>query len=70
MIFTQMFNYLLNEKDITPYRMSKDTGIPDRMIGYWKKGERIPSAESLIKIADYFNVSVDYLLGRNQDTDN
>ena len=67
MQFTQIFNYLLSQKGVTPYRMSKETGIPSRMLGYWKDGERIPSSENIIKIADYFNVSTDYLLGR---TDN
>ena len=64
MQFAQIFTKLLENKMITPYRMSKESGIPNRMIGRWKNGEIYPSAENLIKIADYLDVSVDYLLGR------
>ena len=67
MQFTQRFNELINSKNITPYRMAKNTGIPNRMIGYWKNGDRIPSAENLVKIADYLDVSTDYLLGRTNN---
>ena len=69
MQFAQIFIKLLEDKKITPYRMSKCTGIPDRMIGRWKNGEIYPSAENLVKIADYFDVSVDYLLGRTNKTE-
>ncbi|MCL2698227.1 MAG: helix-turn-helix domain-containing protein [Oscillospiraceae bacterium] len=67
MEFTQRLCDLLETRSITAYRMSKDTGISERLIGYWKSGERQPAKDSLIKLADYFDVSVDYLLGR---TDN
>lgn len=32
----------------------------------WKNG-RVPSADAVLKLADYFNVSTDYLLGRTED---
>ncbi len=35
-------------------------------VGNWETGKRIPDTEMLAKIADYFNVSVDYLLGRDE----
>lgn len=42
-------------------------GVSDSLIGYWRKGERIPKADNLIIIANFLEVSTDYLLGR---TDN
>ncbi len=50
------------ETNVSAYKISKETGISDRLIGYWKKGEKMPSAENLLTIANYFGISVDYLL--------
>lgn len=36
-------------------------------ISRYETGEREPGIEELIKIADFFNISVDYLLGRTDD---
>ena len=66
-MFKDVFMHILQSKNITAYKLSKDTGITQGMISYWKSGERLPSAENLIILADYLNCSVDYLLGR---TDN
>lgn len=66
-MFAEIFVKMLDKKNISAYRLSQDTGITQGMISYWKSGERMPSAENLITLADYFECSVDYLLGR---TDN
>ncbi len=66
-MFKNIFVKILESKGISAYKLSKDTGITQGMISYWKKGERMPSAENLVTLADYFSCSVDYLLGR---TDN
>lgn len=62
MQLSQVLNELMESNSVTAYKMSKDTGISDRLIGYWKKGEKLPSAENLLIIANYFSISVDYLL--------
>lgn len=38
-------------------------GLSKNIIGKYERGEREPSASSLIAIADFFGISVDYLLG-------
>ena len=53
---------VMETKGITTYRMSKDTGFSDSLIGYWKKGERIPSADKIPALCNYLEVSADYLL--------
>lgn len=63
-MFTDVFNQLLQERGITAYKLSQETRITQGMISYWKKGERIPSAEHLVALADFFDVSIDYLMGR------
>ncbi len=66
-MFKDIFVKILQEQNITAYKLSKDTGITQGMISYWKNGERIPSAENLVMLADYFGCSVDYLLGRTDE---
>ena len=71
MQLAQILNNLMESKSISAYKMSKDTGISDRLIGYWKKGEKRPSAENLMIISNYFGVSIDYLLtGENRKESN
>ena len=50
-----------------PNPVAKEIGISSGIITKWKTTNSLPNGETLIKIADYFDCSVDYLLGR---TDN
>lgn len=43
----------------------KELSLSPTAISEWKKGKSKPTVDALIKIADYFGVSVDYLLGRD-----
>lgn len=63
-MFYDILQILMKEHGVSSYKLTKDTGISNGLISNWKQGVKIPSAENLIKIADYFDVSVDYLLGR------
>lgn len=55
---------LIQKNDVTEYRVMKDCGLQTNSFTYWKKGRAIPGLDALIKIANYFNVSLDYLVGR------
>lgn len=44
--------------------LSQLCGLPDGAIRKYERGEAEPTVKSLIAVADHFNVSVDYLLGR------
>lgn len=48
--------------------VSIDLGVSQPTISDWESGRKTPSAKSSIKLADYFGVSVDYLLGREEIT--
>lgn len=41
-------------------------GLSKNIVGMYEAGEKDPSLKTLVKIADYFNVSTDYLLGRQK----
>lgn len=48
----------------TAKKISDATGISTGNISDWRSGRSKPTAEALVLLADYFDVSVDYLLGR------
>ena len=54
-------------KGISQLKLAMDLNTNQNTISRYETGEREPGIDELIKIADYFNVSVDYLIGR---TDN
>lgn len=53
---------LLDKSNKTSYQISKDTGISQTAFSNWKSGRSEPNLESLKKLADYFNVSIEYFL--------
>lgn len=67
-MFSTMFNKLLQERNKSAYEVAKSLDISQGLMNNYKNGIRTPTTANLIKIADYFNISVDYLLGRtNKD---
>ncbi len=57
----------LEEKRISAKKLSDDTGISTGNISDWKSGRCLPSINALITIANYLNISIDYLVGRTDD---
>lgn len=57
---------LLEEKNCRNIDVSKATGIPPSTFSDWKKGKSSPKLDKLKKIADYFNVQVEYLTGESE----
>lgn len=60
-MYYEIFERLCKEKSVTPSKVSKATGISTATLTSWKKGLYTPKQEKIKKIADYFNVPVDYL---------
>lgn len=63
----EIFEKLLNERGITAYRVSKDTGIPTSSLTDWKKKRSKPKFKNMKILADYFNVPISYLLGEENE---
>ncbi len=64
------FEQLLQMNGTTVYRVSKATGIAPSTFSDWKSGRSAPKADKLVRIAAYFHMSLDELLGtggRGQD---
>ncbi|MCI6026302.1 MAG: helix-turn-helix transcriptional regulator [Oscillospiraceae bacterium] len=60
----EIFAKLLEQKGVTPYQVYKATGVAQSSLSDWKNGKSKPKYEKMVKIADYFGVTVDYLLGK------
>ena len=56
---------LRNEKNITQSQLAEELNISPSAIGMYEQGRRKPSYELLEEICDYFNVDMDYLMGRS-----
>ena len=55
---------LRKENNLTQYEFGTLFGLYDSTISMYETGRRTPEYETIVKIADYFNVSIDWLLGR------
>lgn len=71
-MFYDVFKKLCDEKGITPTKASTEIGFSKGSVSYWKSKwqqgkDAKPDSYTAAKIADYFGVSVDYLLGRTDD---
>lgn len=58
----EVFTKLCNGKNVTPYEVSKMTGISTATLTDWKMGRYVPKQDKLQKIADYFGVPLEYLM--------
>ncbi len=65
-MFWDRFYSLCAKNGIKPNPLGQNIGISSGIISKWKKGN-IPNGETLLKIANYFNCSIDYLLERVDD---
>lgn len=59
--------YLRKINKLTQLETSNELKIPLRTYNAYENGEYEPNIETLIKIANYFNVSVDYIINRQQN---
>lgn len=57
-----IFEMLCEKNGVTPYKIGKETGIATSTLSDWKNGKSTPKQDKLKLIADYFGVSVDYLM--------
>ena len=66
-IFAERLRTLRKKNNISQIKLSKYFNYGSTAIANYESGRNEPSYDVLIKIADYFNVSIDYLLGREEE---
>lgn len=66
-MFVQRLKQLRAEKDISQSALANIMGVSQQAIAKWETDKATPDPDALSKLADYFSVSVDYLLGRTDE---
>jgi len=66
--FYIMLKDIRKSNKLSQQQLAKDLGVRQSTIAQWETNARSPNLDMLISIADYFDVSTDYLLGRDNDT--
>lgn len=67
MNFADRLKTLREKRGLGREQLAERLGLSYHAIAKYETGKRSPDQETILKIADYFNVSVDYLLGRSDD---
>lgn len=63
LVFGERLKDLREEQQLSAVKLSKELGVDDTTIGRWEKGLMVPNIIHLYRIAVYFGVSADYLIG-------
>lgn len=65
-MFSERLNFIRKSRGYTAQQMADYLSMGLRAYRNYESGDRFPSADALIKIADQLDVSIDYLLGRDE----
>lgn len=64
-VLAERLRFLRDERGLSRDKVAQAVGIVTRTYQRYENGEREPDASVLFKLADYFDVSLDYLAGRS-----
>lgn len=64
----EIFEQLLQKYGVSSYKVAKETGVTQSTLSDWKRGRSTPKSENMKKLADYFGVSIDYLMTGKDDS--
>lgn len=62
--FSERLDELMEERKFSSVKLSKYIEVDCRTISRWRNGEMNPTIDKLFKLCDFFGVTADYLLGR------
>ncbi len=65
--FSRIITLLRKEKGVTQKKAAEELGVSQALLSHYEKGIRECGLEFVVKVADYYHVSCDYLLGRSAD---
>ncbi|EOY7170439.1 helix-turn-helix domain-containing protein [Clostridioides difficile] len=63
---SEKLKYLRDLKKLTQKEVANSIGVTTSAYGFYEQGKRTPSPELIVKLAEYFNVTTDYLLGHTK----
>ena len=64
--FGEKLKELRLEKGLSQRKLGEILGVCNQTVSFWETGSREPDLDSIVNIADFFEVSIDYLCGRNE----
>ena len=64
--FGERLIFLLQENHCSQYKLCKDANISSSVLRHWLNGTHVPSLDNVVKLADFFGCSADYVLGREK----
>jgi len=67
-VLPSILKQLRSSKNVSQREVSSSIGVTERNYQNYESGNRKPNYDNLIAIADYYNVSIDYLTGRTDET--
>lgn len=67
MKFNEILRMLRKEHKLTYDQLSQKVGYSKAIIGFWENDQKQPTLSALIALANFFNVSIDYLAGREDE---
>ena len=65
-MFGDIFKELRNKKGLSQEKIAEDLDVSPALVSKWENHSSTPGPEMLVYISDYFNVSVDYLVGKSK----
>lgn len=68
-VFSKRIKALREDNNLSMAQFAEEMGVTKSRVNMWENGNAIPKSDVLKKLANYFHVSIDYLLG-NDITDN
>ncbi len=67
MNLSTLLKELRTDKGLTQSQLAEILGNTQDSISLWEKGKRLPDTQFILKLADFFEVTTDYLLGRSDE---
>ena len=66
-VFAERLQALMRLKNIKSKQLGTEIGVSGSLVRYWQRGEKQAGLPNLIKLANYFNCTIDFLAGRSDD---
>lgn len=65
-IVAERIKELMKEENLTQTKLAENIGVKQNTVSAWVLGKKEPNIKSLWALADYFQVDIDYLVGRKK----
>lgn len=66
-IFSNRLREQRDKMGLSQAKLANRIGVKTQTVSLWERGERYPTKPTLSRIADYFNVSIEYIIGESDD---